>query len=266
MTDGQIDEQRRQLLPSAFHRLILNEPDVVDEDRLTNYDDLRASVDEGRTVLEPEPDWRYVVTVDLGLRRDRTVVCVAHRERDDEGSYTVVDRLRTWVPSPGHEVDLSDVEATVLAAARQYNAPVMLDPSQAALLAQRLKAERVKVNEFTFSASSVGRLAFGLFSALQNRRLSLPDDPDLIDELLQVRLRTNSAGTVRLDHPSGGNDDRAATIALAIHALSELPGRHRRGVRAANDLPRDRLRAVPEGLNKRDAARWAGYHGGPDAA
>ena len=44
----------------------------------------------------------------------------------------------------------------------------------------------------------------------------------LTDELLNVRLRTNSAGTVRLDHASGGHDDQAVALALAIHGVAEL--------------------------------------------
>lgn len=225
MTPEAIEEQQRLLMPSAFRRLILNEPDVADEDRLVGWDDLEACVESDRLVLPPDPGCRYAVALDVGLRRDRTVLVVAHREVDEDGPYVVVDRLHRWVPGGAEAVDLSDVEATVLQAAREYDAGVWVDPWQAALLAQRLRAEGVAVSEFVFSASSVGRLAHGLFTALQNRGLLLPDDPELIDELLNVRLRTNSSGTVRLDHASGGHDDQAVAVALAIHGVAEMERR-----------------------------------------
>ena len=223
MSEQAVEAQRSMLLPSAFRRLILNEPDVEDEDRLVGWETLRAAVDESRQVLEPDPAHRYVVTLDVGLKHDSTVLVVAHREEFDDGPEFIVDRLERWTPEPGASVDLAVVEAAVAHAARAYQAPVVLDPWQAALLAQRLRDQGVRVHEFTFTATSVGRLARGLFLALADERLVLPDDPVLLDELLAVRLRTNSAGAVRLDHASGGHDDQAVTVALAVHALSD-PG------------------------------------------
>jgi hypothetical protein len=55
----------------------------------------------------------------------------------------------------------------------------------------------VSMEEFTFSSASVGRLASTLHLLLRNRRLALPDDPELLEELANVRLRETSPGVIR---------------------------------------------------------------------
>jgi hypothetical protein len=56
---------------------------------------------------------------------------------------------------------------------------------------------------------------------LRDHRLALPDDRELLDELLTVRLRESSPGVYRLDHDSGNHDDRAVSLGLAALALTE---------------------------------------------
>jgi hypothetical protein len=81
----------------------------------------------------------------------------------------------------------------------------------------------VRVEEFTFSAVSVGKLAVTLLQLIRERALALPDDEALIDELRNVRLRESSPGVYRLDHDRGRHDDRAVALALAATALIERP-------------------------------------------
>ena len=47
------------------------------------------------------------------------------------------------------------------------------------------------------------------------------DDRELLDELANVWLRETSPGVFRLDHDPGRHDDRAITLALAAHSLTE---------------------------------------------
>jgi len=50
----------------------------------------------------------------------------------------------------------------------------------------------------TFSSASVGRLASTLHLLLRKRAFALPDDPELLDELANVRLRETSPGVLRM--------------------------------------------------------------------
>jgi hypothetical protein len=59
---------------------------------------------------------------------------------------------------------------------------------------------------------------------LKERRLSLPDDAALRDELLNTHLRETSPGTYRIDHAAGRHDDRAISLALDVEALAKGDG------------------------------------------
>ncbi|MCU1691149.1 MAG: hypothetical protein JWM64_240 [Frankiales bacterium] len=214
-----LEEQARLLTPSQYSRLHLNVWTASD-DALVSAEDLRACVAHDGP-LPSVPGVRYVVGVDLGLKNDRTVLAVCH----SEGRRVVLDRLLRFAGTRAAPVSLADVEAAVLGLHERYNAPRFIaDPWQAVGLMQRVRAKGVAVEEFTFSASSVGRLASVLFRLLRDREIALPDDADLLAELGAVRLRENGSGVLRLDHASGGHDDQAVALGLAAQALAQEGG------------------------------------------
>ncbi len=136
----------------------------------------------------------------------------------------MLDRLHVLAGTKTNEVRLADVEEAIAEMFRRYNgARVRLDPWQAIGLKQRLERRRVSCQEFTFSASSVGKLASTLHLLLRDRLLALPPDEALLDELARVRLRESSPGVIRMDHDAGQHDDMAIAIALAATALLERP-------------------------------------------
>jgi phage terminase large subunit-like protein len=239
-----LEEQRALLTPSAYARLHLNEWTAA-EDRLTNIDDLRACVTLDGP-LEHEQGVRYAIGLDLGLVNDRAVGVVCHLERPSSGlpspaailagtdqaprpaGRVVLDRMEVWAGTRAAPVQLQAVEEWVLEAHHAYRRPpLVFDPFQAVGMAQRLERRGVRAVPFTFSSGSVGRLASTLYRLLRDRRLALPDDPDLIDELANVRLRETTPGVFRMDHDPGRHDDRAIALALAAQHLLDRPERSR---------------------------------------
>jgi hypothetical protein len=212
-------EQRRMLTESQYARLHLNVW-TAPEDRLTSPEGVRACVThEG--VLGPRAGVQYRIGVDLGVKHDASVVVVAHAEGFGDDRRVIVDRVDAFVPRPGAPVDLAVVEEAIRTASRAYRAAsVVLDPWQGLLLARNLRGSGVRVDEFPFTAQSVGRIALTLYGLLRDHRLGLPDDPELLDELAHVRLRETSPGVFRLDHDADRHDDRAIALALAAHALA----------------------------------------------
>ncbi len=208
---------------SEYERLHLNRW-VTAEDRLATPEDLAACcVLPGP--LPPQPGVRYVVSADLGSTNDRAVVDVLHAETTPGGRHVVLDRTVRWQGSKTSPVPLSDVRDTIAALARDYgHAEVVIDPWQAHLIAEELRARGIRVTAFNFNATSVGRLALALHQGIRNHRLSLPADQDLIDELTAVRLRKNALGVYRLDHDSGGHDDQAIALALGVVTLTGQDG------------------------------------------
>lgn len=214
-------EQRRMLPGSAFARLHLNIW-TAPEDRLVSADDLRACVTLDGP-LEYDGRWTYIAGLDIGLKDDRTVLTVCHAERRDAGGPLVVlDRVHVLQGAKSRPVQLDDVERLAEQTSRAYgHARIRLDPWQGVGLAQRLRDRGVSVEEWSFTAQSVGRLGQNLHLLLRDHRLALPDDQALLDELMTVRLRESAPGVYRLDHDSGQHDDRAVSLGLAALALTE---------------------------------------------
>jgi hypothetical protein len=124
-----------------------------------------------------------------------------------------------FTPVGGVQVNFSEVEDVVDFLARRYRARVVVDPFQAIQLAQRLRAKRVTVEEFSFGQASVSRLAVNLHTLLRTRRIALIDDPPLIDELVNVKLIERGPGAIRIDHAAGSHDDRVVSLALCAYKL-----------------------------------------------
>ena len=185
-------EQRRRLPQPAYARLYNNEW-TAGTDRLTNLDDLRACVTLAGP-LAPQPRLDYTIGVDLAVARDTAAMAICHAdplypEETEEyrcGQRVVLDRLETWTPTPEMPVQLAMVEAAIRDACDTFNrARVVIDPWQAAGMAQHLRRGGIHVDEFTFSTASVGRLALTLHQLLRHHLLALPDDPALLDEARQ---------------------------------------------------------------------------------
>lgn len=215
-----LEEQKRLLPESAYLRLHMGLW-VSGEDRLASIEALRVCVGErGPESLQAGSAIRYVIGLDIGLKNDRTVLTVCHRD----GDCTVLDKIHVLQGSSARPVLLAEVEALVRQTCDAYNrAQVIYDPWQAVGLAQRLKAASYSTVEFNFTSQSVGRLASALHLGLRDGLVSLPDDRDLIEELAAVRLRTNGAGVMRMDHASGGHDDRAQALALCVLHFAQQP-------------------------------------------
>lgn len=219
-----LEEQRELLTESAFARLHLNQW-TAPEDRLTTVDDLAACTTLDGP-LDPVEGVRYVIGLDVGLTHDRTVVAVCHADGPPEGRRVVLDRMQVWAGRRGAAAPLEAVQAFVEEVSKAYNAaPVVFDIFQAAQMTQTLAGRGVRTVPFTFSAQSVGKLGLRLYQLLRARRLALPDDRDLLDELAHVRIRESSPGVYRLDHDRDRHDDRAVALALAAEHLLSTAGR-----------------------------------------
>lgn len=254
-------EQRRLLPTSTYERLHLNRW-AAGEDRLTTAESLNACVAHDGP-LPPSSSTRYVLTVDLGLVNDATVLTVAHAipATAPDGTpdrsappVVVLDRQLTRQGTKNAPVSISEVEELIATTATQYNrAEVLIDPWQAQGSIERLRARGVKITAWTFSSSSVGRLGAALHTALRDQRVQLYPDPDLMAELLTVKLKAGSTpGSVRLDHEHGDHDDRAVSLGMAVLALTDRPVTQGEG---RITLPRGRFQRAQMSTSKANYTR-----------
>lgn len=259
------------LTEAEYQRLFLNV--WTDEDsRLTTVEQVRACVSERRRPCPRRRGVRYVAGLDVGWVNDASVLTVAHLEpraqqmlqggewlpvddNDDGGPRVaderarallwtvVVDEIRVWKGTQKAPVDLTQVEATAVETAARYGATLVYDPREMVGAAQRA-AGRVPVQPFHFSASSKAVLATTMIRLFREEALDLPDDEDLIDELVHVNVTESTTGMVRLDHDPGRHDDRAISLALcAQHLLS--------GTKVEERLMRERVQVQQLGWRAR---------------
>jgi hypothetical protein len=222
MDPAEVAEAKRNLPVSAFARLFENRWSQT-EDRLFNADDLAACVTLDGDV-EARSGCSYVVGVDAALRRDRAVVMVGHLEDRGVDAALAVDRIDVFDPR-GREVDLDALEQLIEVRARQYHgATVIYDPAVMQQAAQRLKSRGVRMVEHIFAAASNNRRTLLLLQLAREHRLRLPNDRELIDEMLNVRLRELSPGVYRYDHDSSKHDDRVTALSLVALQLLEHAG------------------------------------------
>lgn len=221
-----IEAERRRLPDSIFARLWENRW-TAGEDTLLRFEDVQACASLPGA-LDPVLGVRYVVGVDLAVRRDRAVVAVVHAEKlgEEDGGATriVTDALDVFKPSGGHDIDLQQVEDTVLARARAYNrALVTYDPAQAQHMAQRLRREGLAMVEHNFTATSNSKRALVILELVRGHRLLLPEDPEVIDEFAALRLIQRGPGLYRYDHLAGRHDDIVTAIGLGAAHLLDHP-------------------------------------------
>ena len=225
--EAYLEEQRISLTDADFRRLHLASW-AEGDGGLAMLDDVLAACH----LQGPQPyraGRRYIVSCDAGIVRDRTAAVVAHLEPSPAGERPriEVDRLAVWAGSKDSPVELQEVQQWLHQAWQSYGRPTLvLDPWQMISTAQALRREGVKVEEFVFS-SGASKLAGALYSVLRERRIDLPNDKSLIEELQSVRLVETSPGRVKLDNPAGTHDDRATAIGLAALHLLERPPRQK---------------------------------------
>ena len=94
----------------------------------------------------------------------------------------------------------------------------------------------------------------GASVTIRNHALALPDDPELIDELANLRLRETASGVLRIDHDPDKHDDPAIALGLAAHRLAQVTWAQ---PKAAKDEPpmEMRERAICELVTARDKPR-----------
>lgn len=221
-----LDDQR-QLLPAFRYQRLFENRWTAGDESFTTLDDVRACVRHAGP-LQPLAGTKYVIGVDLGWVNDPSVAVVAHvapnPERGAGAPDVIWDRHQIWAGSHDHPVPFDDVEAWLLEMARTFNdATIVMDAREGVGMAQRLRTQRLKVEEIPFSSRVNTDLARTLLPLLRAHRLDLPDDTHLIDELVNLRIAETRDGQYRIEHTHDRHNDQAIAFGLATHHLLNQP-------------------------------------------
>ncbi len=216
-------EQMRDLLPApAFDRVIGNVWTSQSGDFVTREEYRRCVDPDWSRQLTAEAGRSYAAGLDLGLTHDRTAFAVMHR--DGTGSLRL-DDLEVWSGTRAEPVSIAAIERAMVDASERFRPlSILADPWQLKASIERLRGEGCRIEEFTFSATSVARLSTALYSAIKSGRLRVFEDAALEEEILGLRV-VQSSGGWRVDHRSGGFSDRAMALAMAIESAGAGPSR-----------------------------------------
>jgi hypothetical protein len=209
-------QQQRTLPPHVFARLHLNQW-VEGAGAFL----LASEVDRIFAAGLRAGDGPRAIGVDLGLARDASVVSLVRANAAIGG--VDVEALVTWTPRSGERVDLREVEDEVGRLALALRAPVVVDPWQAVLLAQRLRAAGVVVVEYPFTSDGRRKLFGVLLDLVRAGTLRSHPHEALRQELLQLEVQESASGW-RVDHRVGKHDDHVVAVALALAGLMGTPG------------------------------------------
>lgn len=217
LSEDEIEEARRRNSNARFRRLFWGEwvsssGDALDEE------DIKAGVDESLTPFSPRPtrDTVAIAGLDLGIKHDHSALVVL------TGDYrTLQVRLsyaKSWKPDHTGKVNLIEVEREILRVHSKMNLRCLAyDPYQAALLAQRLEHQRLKMREMTFTGGNLNRMASVLLETFRSRRITLFDHKPLIEDLSRLSIEEKSYGyRLTAARTKDGHADLATALAIAL--------------------------------------------------
>lgn len=169
----------------------------------------------------PVAGQRYVLGVDLGRTHDATVLTTIQAS-----SNKVVDFQRFIGEGWARQK-----ETIVLTAKRYNNALIVLDAtgfSAGSVIAEDLrehplvkdlKMTNLQVIPFNFGNKNKKALVEKLIVAIEQRLVTFPNIPELVDELKAFAYDISELGTVRYSAPVGLHDDGVMSLALAVFGL-----------------------------------------------
>jgi phage terminase large subunit-like protein len=223
LSPEEIEEAQRRNSRARFHRLFWGQWISSSGDAL-DVDDIQAAVvaNPSENFFKVERDEVAIAGLDLGNKHDHSALVVL------VGSYKTLQlRLayaRSWKPDASTgKVDFIGVESETLRVKQQFGIrTVAYDPFQAALLAQRLEAQRVRMHEMTFSGANLTKMASTLLEVFRSRRLQLFDHKPLIVDLGRLSIEEKSYGfRLSATRTKDGHADLATALAIALPVAIE---------------------------------------------
>lgn len=146
----------------------------------------------------------YVAGVDLAKHVDFTVICIL----DQDGHLVAFDRFS--------KLDWVFQRKRIYALCERYKARLLLDSTGVGdPIYDELRREQLRVEGYKFTSASKKDLIENLSIMMENKQISFPNIPELVNELKLFGYSTTAGGTVRYGAPEGYHDDCVIALALA---------------------------------------------------
>lgn len=240
-------EQKRD--PKAY----LREIEAQFADAISAWID-RAAVEQATLNRTADPlhsvNDTYFAAVDIGFKRDRSVLVIAHVEKvpfehlreqeavivraDDLTGQSVpmrrtwepklrfvVDGVWVWTPTPDAPLDAPKLVAAIADIVFPYGIrEIHADQYSIVPLQGEFKRHQITLTELTWSSQSKLEAFNSLRESFYDSRVSLPNMPIIVEELTQLQEKI-SGNVVRFAAPGKQHDDVAHAIAAChLHAMT----------------------------------------------
>jgi hypothetical protein len=175
---------------------------------------IEACVIHGRVELLPAERISYLAFCDpSGGRHDQFTLSISHRADDK----AIIDLVRAWKPP----FDPSEVVKECAEALKPYRVKTIIGDAYAG----EWPREQFRKHGITYQLSDKNRsqLYLDLIPVVCSKRVELPDNRKLIDELRRLERRRGRSGKDSIDHPANGHDDMANAVAGAVNMAIAKP-------------------------------------------
>ncbi len=155
---------------------------------------------------------QYVMGADLAKLEDFTVLVVL----DADGRLVAFDRFS--------ELDWVFQRKRIVQLAQRYDARLLIDSTGVGdPVCDELYRENVRVEGYKFTNATKKDLIENLSIMIENQQLTIPNIPELINELKLYGYKTTASGNVQYGAPEGYHDDCVVALALAAWQLKRSP-------------------------------------------
>lgn len=215
LSDEELEEAELRNTRSRFMRLWYGVWASGAGDAL-DPEDIDAAVIHAQPMVGNEPGYVFVGGLDLGAKRDHSALVVL-------GCHGTTGRVRlaycqSWKPPKHGEVDLSAVQAGVLATHRKYAIQKFgFDPHQALLMAQLLRRQGVPMVEVPFIGKHLNIMATCLIESFSTHNVELFNHPQLIKDLNRLQIEEKPYGyKLAATRDDTGHADTATAFTIAL--------------------------------------------------
>jgi hypothetical protein len=155
---------------------------------------------------------QYVMGADLAKLEDFTVLAVL----DADGRLVAFDRFS--------ELDWVFQRKRIVQLVQRYDARLLIDSTGVGdPVCDELYRENVRVEGYKFTNATKKDLIENLSIMIENQQLTIPNIPELINELKLYGYKTTASGNVQYGAPEGYHDDCVVALALAAWQLKHSP-------------------------------------------
>jgi hypothetical protein len=182
--------------------------------------------DEGRGILEPNPQLSYFAGIDLGVRQDGAALAIGHRDRIEGEPVTIVDGVWYW---PAGSKSLGEIVQESAAIIRRYKARAYADQFHFDSVKDGYAREQVIVAEAPWTSmgqkSKENRFTRCKYE-MRDRKVRLPGaDAATTREFHNLGGKLLRSGSEQLAARRGGDDRVHAVVLMVSEALEHAPDR-----------------------------------------